>query len=72
MSKETALFKINYWVQRKRKKTWSVLKEEIGKEKKFQQSYPKKMFSEKKEITDIKSIAENFNICFIAIRLTLA
>ena len=30
------------------------------------------MFSEKKEITDIKSIAENFNICFIAIRLTLA
>ena len=63
--------KINYEVQRHIKKTWSVIKEAIGKEKNYQQSLPKKIFVEKKEITDIKSIAENFNRYFTEIGATL-
>ena len=54
------------------KKPWSVIKEAIGKEKNWQQSFLKRVFVEKQEITDIKSIVENFNNYFAEIGLTLA
>ena len=54
------------------KKTWSVIKEAIGKGKNYQQSLPKKIFVEEKKITDIKSTAENFNRYFTEIGPTLA
>ena len=44
----------------------------MGKEKNDQQSLPKKIFVEEKEIEDIKSIAENFNRYFTEIGPTLA
>ena len=41
-------------------KTWSVIKEAIGKEK-IQQNFPKKICIGNKETTDLKTIPEKFN-----------
>ena len=49
------------------KKTWSVIKEAIGKEKIQQQNFPKKNCIGNKEITDLKIVAEKFNRFFTEI-----
>ena len=54
------------------KKTWSVIKEAIGKEKIKQQNFPKKIRVGEKEITDLKAIAANFNKFFTEIGPNLA
>ena len=54
------------------KKTWSVIKEVIEKEKIPQQKFPKKICIGNKEITDLKTIAEKFNKFFTEIGLNLA
>ena len=43
------------------RKTWSLIKEAIGKEKIQQQNFPKKICVGDKEIIDLKTIAEKFN-----------
>ena len=54
------------------KKTWSVIKETIGKEKIKQQNFPKKIRVGQKEITDLKAIAANFNKFFTEVGPNLA
>ena len=54
------------------KKTWSVIKEVIGKEKIQQQNFPQKICIGNKEITDLKTIAEKFNKFFTEIGPNLA
>ena len=54
------------------KKTWSVIKEAIGKERIKQQSFPKKICIGDKETTDLKSMAESFNKFFTEIGPNLA
>ena len=54
------------------KKTWSVIKEAIAKEKIKQQNFPKKICVGEKEITDLKAIAANFNNFFTEIGPNLA
>ena len=44
------------------KKTWSVMKELIGKARNTESSLPIKLVIEKKEVTEIKDIAEEFTI----------
>ena len=46
------------------KKTWGVLKELIGKARNTESSLPIKLVIEKKEVTEIKDIAEEFNNFF--------
>ena len=55
-------------------KTWSVMKELIGKISNFytESSLPKKLVIEKKGITEIKDIAEEFNDFFTNIGPNLA
>ena len=49
------------------KKTWQIIKEEIGKEKHNQNRFPTKIVVDKENITNIHSNAENFNKCFTEI-----
>ena len=46
------------------KKTWGVLKQLIGKVHNTESSLPKKLVFDKKEITEIKGVAEKFNNVF--------
>ena len=54
------------------KKTWSVIKEAIGKEKIKQQNFPKKIRVGEKEITELEAIAASFNKFFTEIGPNLA
>ena len=54
------------------KKTWQIIKEEIGKEKCNQNRFSTKIVVDKENITNIHSIAENFNKCFTEIGPNLA
>ena len=54
------------------KKTWQIIKEAIGKEKRSQHRFPTKIVVDKESITNIHSIAENFNKFFTEIGPNLA
>ena len=54
------------------KKTWQIIKEAIGKEKCNQHRFPTKIVVDKESITNIHSIAENFNKFFTEIGPNLA
>ena len=54
------------------KKTWRVMKEIIGKARNSESSLPIKLVIEKKEVTEIKDIAEKFNNFFTNVGPNLA
>ena len=54
------------------KKTWGVMKELIGKTRNTESSLPIKLVIEKKEVTEIKDIAEEFNNFFTNVGPNLA
>ena len=54
------------------KKTWQIIKEAIGKEKRNQHRFPTKIVVDKESITNIHSIAKNFNKFFTEIGPNLA
>ena len=56
----------------KAKKTWGVIKELIGKTRNTESSLPIKLVIEKKEVTELKDIAEEFNNFFTNVGPNLA
>ena len=54
------------------KKSWGVMKELIGKARNTESSLPIKLLIEKKEVTEIKDIAEEFNNFFMNVGPNLA
>ena len=70
--KDSAFFKINTEIQNQHLKTWQIIKKAIRKEKCNQHRFPTKIVVDKKSITNIHSIAENFNKFFTEIGPNLA
>ena len=71
-SKKLHFSKLILIYKNKVKKTWQIIKEALGKEKCNQHRFPTKIVVDKESITNIHSIAENFNKFFTEIGPNLA
>ena len=71
-SKKNHFYKLILTFKKNIKKTWEVIKDSIGKGKRNNQNFPKKVIVNNIAITDETQIAENFNKFFTEIGRKLA